>query len=278
MIARPSKVSLRLDAATVEIGRPEEIDETGHQSLEKHIRQLVPWRKGPFRLFGNLIDSEWRSDMKWNRIAPHLGELKNRRVLDVGCNNGYFMFRLIGAGAKEVLGIDPVACFQNQFQLLQHFARIPGIHLESLGIQDMHLFQSNFDLILHLGIIYHHPDPISQLRSLRCALKPGGKIIVETIGIPGDTPVSLTPYRRYANMRNVYFVPTLAATMSWMEKAKFRRIVPLFSVPASCREQRATGHCPPGYKSFVHTLDPRNYHLTREGYPAPLRLAVSAER
>ena len=278
MILRPPEVSLRLDTATVEIGRSEEMGESARQSLEQRIQELMPWRKGPFNIFGIPIDSEWKSDMKWDRISSHLGELDGKKVLDVGCNNGYFMFRLIGAGAKEVLGIDPIECFQNQFLFLQHFAHVPNIHFESLGIGDLDSVENSFDLILHMGIIYHHPNPLQQLKSLRKALKPGGRLIVESLGIPGESSVSLTPHHRYANMRNIYFVPTLNALCNWAEKTKFRRVTPLFSVPSSSQEQRSTDRCPPGHKSFSDSLDPTDSSLTREGYPAPLRIAISAEK
>ena len=271
--------SLNLNTDVVEIGRPEEISPNELPQLENRIRELMPWRKGPFKLFGTLIDSEWKSDMKWNRIAPHLGDLKGKRVLDVGCNNGYFMFRLMGAGAKEVLGIDPIECFHRQFQFLQDYANVPDMEMKSLGIEDLNRFENAFDLVLPLG---NHlpppPHPLGQLQSLRKVLKPGGRLISESIGIPGDTPVALTPRQRYANMRNVHFVPTLSALISWMERAKLRNVTPLFSTAASSREQRATDRCLPGYKSFAGTLDPLNPSLTREGYPAPLRLAVSAEK
>ena len=273
----PSHVSLRLDTAEVEIGQKEEMDESSRQSLEGNIKELMPWRKGPFKLFGIPIDSEWKSDMKWIRIAPHLGNVKGR-VLDVGCNNGYFLFRLIGAGADDVLGIDPIDIFRRQFLLLQHFAKVPGIRYEPWGIADLPRFENDFDLILHMGIIYHHRDPFGQLKNLRRALKPGGRVIIESLGIPGESPISLTPKNRYANMKNIYFVPTLNALCNWAEKAKFRKVTPLFSVPASVEEQRITDRCPPGYKSFSDSLDPDDSTLTKEGYPAPVRLAVSAEK
>ena len=278
MILAPTDVSLQLDTATIEIGRPEEMDESARPSLEQSIQELLPWRKGPFKLFGTPIDSEWKSDLKWDRIAPHLGDIKGKRVLDVGCNNGYYMFRLVGAGAGEVLGIDPIEFFQRQFQLLQHFARIPQIRFEPLGIADLHRFENDFDLILHLGVIYHHPNPIQQLKSLRRALKPGGRLIVESLGIPGDAPVSLTPGERYANMKNIYFVPTLAALANWARKARFRQVTPLFSVPSSTDEQRTTDRCPDGYKSFADALHPNDPSLTKEGHPAPLRMAIAADK
>ena len=46
------------------------------------------------------IDTEWRSDWKWERVLPHLQSLQNRLILDVGCGNGYHCWRMLGAGAK----------------------------------------------------------------------------------------------------------------------------------------------------------------------------------
>ena len=278
MIAPSMGASLRLDGAEVEIGRPEEVDESTRQSLEEHIQNLMPWRKGPFRLFGIPIDSEWKSDMKWGRIASHVGDIEGKRALDVGCNNGYFMFRLAGCGAGNVLGIDPVEHFRNQFQFLQSFARVPNIHFEPWGIADLHRFENDFDLVLYMGIIYHHPDPFGQLKRIRRTLKRGGKLIVESLGIPGESPISLSPHPRYANMKNIHFIPTSSALCNWIEKAGFRGVTPLFSIPSSCEEQRVTDRCPPGYKSFADSLHPDDPGLTREGYPAPIRMAVSAEK
>ncbi len=59
----------------------------------------MPWRKGPFSLYGVNIDTEWRSDWKWDRVLPHLSPLKGRLVLDVGCGGGYHMWRMLGEGA-----------------------------------------------------------------------------------------------------------------------------------------------------------------------------------
>ena len=42
------------------------------RALRDQLQTLQPWRKGPFSLFGVHIDTEWRSDWKWSRVAPHL--------------------------------------------------------------------------------------------------------------------------------------------------------------------------------------------------------------
>ena len=69
------------------------------------LQNLKPWRKGPFNYFGIHVDSEWRSDMKWARISSVLGSLQNKKVLDVGCGNGYYMWRMLDKGASLVLGM-----------------------------------------------------------------------------------------------------------------------------------------------------------------------------
>ena len=79
--------------------------------IETLMRNLMPWRKGPFSLYGVNIDTEWRSDWKWDRVMPHLSDLTGRTILDVGCGSGYHMWRMIGAGAHLAVGIDPTQLF-----------------------------------------------------------------------------------------------------------------------------------------------------------------------
>ncbi|MGR9014551.1 MAG: DUF1698 domain-containing protein, partial [Gammaproteobacteria bacterium] len=98
-----------LDADAVQIGGSDELlDEHGKGDFIRQLKALHPWRKGPYNLFGIHIDTEWRSDWKWNRLKDHIAPLEHRMVLDVGCGNGYHCWRMLGAGAKTVVGIDPM--------------------------------------------------------------------------------------------------------------------------------------------------------------------------
>ena len=85
---RPTAVVLDQDWVT--IGRPDDLSSQESRRLIHVLTQLKPWRKGPFDLFGIRIDSEWNSALKWNRVAPHLAPLADRKVLDVGSSNGYY--------------------------------------------------------------------------------------------------------------------------------------------------------------------------------------------
>ena len=123
---RPSSVDFCADS--VRIGVADDIDAGTRAQIESGLRDLHPWRKGPFEVFGIFIDTEWRSDWKWQRLKDHIQPLTGRTVLDVGCGNGYHCFRMAGAGAKLVIGIDPTLIYVMQFEALQRFAGISNVY------------------------------------------------------------------------------------------------------------------------------------------------------
>ena len=264
----------RINRGRVEIKG--EVSAQQKSELYQHVTQLKNWRKGPFELFGLFIDAEWRSDLKWQRLAERVGPLDGQVVLDIGCNNGYFMYRMQQAGAKCVLGIDPIRHFKYQFEFIQSFARVQGLHYELFGIAELSAFREVFDSIFSLGILYHHPHPLQQLMDIYDALRPGGKLVLETIGLKGDDPSALCPPGRYAQMKNVWFIPTLPTLLHWMKQARFRHIEVIATDWEGVDEQRSTPwSASASYRDFLH---PDNSRLTFEGHPAPLRFIVAGSK
>lgn len=269
---------LSLEDNEIVIGNPSEISQEKLQIIQDICTKLIPWKKGPFKLFGLEIDAEWRSDQKWNRLKNKLGPLENKTILDIGCNNGYYMFKMAQDNPKLVLGIDPVIRCQTQFQLIQHFARVSNLHFEPLGVEHVKYFTDMFDIIFSMGIIYHHRNPILQLQEIHQALRPGGEIILETIGIPGEEPITLFPEDRYAKMRNVWFIPTVTTAINWLKKTKFIDIEVISNSVLTSDEQRLTKWCPPPHQSLSDFLHPEDPSLTIEGYPAPIRFSIKAKK
>jgi len=85
------------------------------ENIRELLLSLAPWRKGPFDVAGITIDSEWRSNMKWARLMDAIAPLEQRRVLDVGCGNGYYARQMQAAGARCVIGVDPALLYVMQF-------------------------------------------------------------------------------------------------------------------------------------------------------------------
>ena len=259
-----------------ELGNREELDPQTRKSLEQSLRALQPWRKGPFCVFGIDIDTEWRSDWKWQRLLPHISSLHNRRVLDVGCGNGYHCWRMLGEGAELVVGIDPSMLFLSQFSAIKGLmANAPEVHLLPLGIEALPSSMQAFDTVFSMGILYHRRSPMEHLQQLREALRSGGELVLETLVIEGDENQVLVPRGRYAKMRNVWFIPSTSALKLWLEKCAFRDVRIVDITATTTGEQRATNWM--SFESLADFLDPGDQTKTIEGYPAPVRAVLLAK-
>ncbi len=241
------------------------------QRIAETLRELIPWRKGPIRVFGTDIDSEWRSDLKWNRLKNGIGSLSGRNVLDVGCGNGYYALRMLGAGARCVIGIDPGLLFVCQFLALKKLANITHAHVLPLRLEDLPADAAIFDTTFSMGVLYHRRDPLQHLRALKSTLRPGGELVLETLVLPGDGKAVLIPDGRYARMRNVWHLPSVAQLQDWLAAAGFAESNLLHVGRTTTAEQRTTEWMP--FESLQEALDPANSAQTVEGLPAPTRAA-----
>jgi len=248
------------------------------EKLVQQLKQLHPWRKGPFNLFDIDIDTEWRSDWKWDRIKPHITPLRDRSVLDVGCGNGYHCWRMLGEKARFVLGIDPSQKFLTQFAIIQKYLGLNNCHLLPLGIEDMpvDMGKNAFDSVFCMGVLYHRKSPIDLLYQLRSLLNSGGELILETLVVDGDENTILVPSSRYAQMRNVWFLPSTQALELWLKKCGFTHIKTIDINQTTLEEQRSTEWMT--FHSLENFLDKNDPNKTLEGYPAPKRATIIAHR
>lgn len=261
---------------TVVIGESREISEQQRAIILENLKAFMPWRKGPFSIFGIDVDAEWRSEKKWQRVQPVLPDLSGKIVADIGCNNGYYMFRMVPSRPRLVLGFEPTVQHYYCFKALQGMAACPGLAIDLLGVEHMPFFASCFDVVFLMGVIYHRPSPVDTLRDILCALKPGGTLIVESQAIPGDFPVALFPADTYAKVPGTYFVPTGPCLCNWMKKAGFTEIELFHSHPMSGAEQRRTEWMT--FESYNDFISPHDPALTVEGYPTPWRIYVKGQK
>lgn len=254
----------------------EAMDAGSADSVWSTARALMPWKKGPFAHQGRVLDAEWDCRQKWQRLAPHLGDLSGKRVLDLGCNNGWYMQKLREAHALEVIGFDPMQLNLLQWRWAQALTPDPQQEFYLLGVEDLPDLPASFDVILSFGVLYHHRSPLQQLIDLRESLVPGGTLYLETIGVPGTESNLLLPPDRYANMPNVWFLPTLPALLTMLERTRFTGIEVLATEWGREKEQRSTEWTTgPSYRDV---LDPKDPTRTIEGLPAPERFLLKAHR
>lgn len=256
--------------------------------LKNLILKLAPWRKGPFELFGLHIDSEWQSNLKWDRLKPHLN-VKGKIILDIGCSNAYYAWRTLGLDAELVVGIDPSILFfcqflaikqalpqnaflansESKFPLQQRIFHLP------VALEDMQKDLPIFDSVFNMGVLYHRQSPIEHLNLIYRKLKKGGDLFLETLVIEGSATQVLVPEGDYAGMSNVWFLPSVEALKIWLKKIGFVNIKVLDLNQTNSEEQRST--------EFMQTLSLQDFltqdlSATKEGLPPPLRLILYAQK
>ena len=270
----PTSVDLNTD--TIRLGTIEDCSEEDRTRLEQGLKELHPWRKGPYNLFGVEVDTEWRSDWKWQRVLPHLSPLQGRAVLDVGCGSGYHCWRMLGEGARLVLGIDPNPHFLAQFHALKRYTEALPVHLLPFKSEQLPGDLQAFDTVFSMGVLYHRRSPLDHLLELKGFLKPGGELVLETLVVPGEAGRVLVPEDRYAQMRNVWFLPTPPELEKWLRRCGFQNVRTVDITTTSPDEQRATPWMT--FQSLTDFLDPNDPQKTIEGYPAPTRATLVATK
>ena len=256
------------------IGKKENLSPQEFDLIVETAKKLIPWRKGPFNIFGLEIDSEWQSNIKYNLIRPYFN-LKDKVVADIGCNNGYYMFRMLEDKPKKLVGFDPSALTLHQFEFINHFLKSDIIY-EMLGVEHLEYYNHKFDFIFMLGVLYHRPDPVGTLKSLARGLNSKGEILIDTFMIDGEEELCLTPNKRYSKIPNIYFIPTISALKNWLSRAGFENIEVIAITRTTSDEQRKTSWS--FDQSLEDFLDKDDSSKTVEGYPAPKRVYMKARK
>lgn len=251
-------------------------NEVQADAVSAGLRQLMPWRKGPFDFFGVNIDTEWRSDWKWQRIAPHISSLSGRSVLDVGCGSGYHCWRMWAEGARTVLGIDPTLLYFFQYLSLKRYVPSVPVWFAPVRLEEMPLDSQAFDTVFSMGVLYHRRSPLDHLAELYSALRPGGELVLETLVVEGDINTVLMPVDRYASMRNVFFLPSTDMLELWLHRSGFVDARTVDVCMTNVAEQHSTEWMT--FQSLPDFLDSSDASRTIEGYPAPRRATVVARR
>jgi len=274
-VLTPGSVELK---EGVRIGAPEDCSDAEQAQLHSALQGLIPWRKGPFELFGVHIDTEWRSDWKWDRLREHIAPLYGRTILDVGCGNGYHCFRMAGEGARLALGVDSQLAYAMQFRMIKQYVPdapvfVLPVTLES-ALEQLPEEPAAFDSVFCMGVLYHRRSPIDHLLQLKSCLRPGGELVLETLVVDGPEGYALTPPDRYSRMANVWFIPSCATLLNWLQRCGFQNARVIDVSTTSVEEQRTTDWM--RFQSLADSLNPTDRTLTVEGLPAPRRAMLLA--
>lgn len=265
----PAEVRLDVEAVTLSA----DVSQDVRDRIRNVLQQFHPWRKGPFDVCGVRVDAEWQSNWKFDRLQPHLA-WQDKTVLDVGCGNGYYGYRMLGQGARFVVGLEPYPLYNAQFAAID--ALLPKLRNHVVPATDAAMLQplQFFDLVVSMGVLYHCRDPLGHLSRLRLAAAPGGQVVMETMVVDGDEQTVLMPASRYAKMRNVWFLPSVLMLERMLLRSGFRSVDVVDITRTTTDEQRSTEWMP--FESLADFLDPADHSRTIEGLPSPQRVIMIA--
>lgn len=266
--------SFDLNNRKIKIGKESDSNKKELEGMKENLQILCPWRKGPFDLFGIDIDTEWQSWMKWDRIKDHLGDIKGKKILDIGSSNGYYMFKLADLDPLMVFGVEPQHSFYFQYLALQKYLNLENVYCLPIKFETLPVMKNYFDTVFCMGILYHRKSPVEMLQEIHKLMEKGGNLIVENLVLESQEGLCLFPESRYAKMRNVFFIPDLKCMQSWLERAGFSNIQCIDVTKTTIEEQRQTDWIQT--ESLIDFFDPKDHNKTFEGYPAPVRAIFTA--
>lgn len=122
---------------------------------------------------------------KWEQIRPHIPEdLNGWRVLDVGCNAGFYSFELAKRGAS-VLAIDMEPLYLEQARwAAKQFGLQDRVEFRQMQVYDLARTNDQFDLVWFMGVFYHLRYPLLALDIL--AQRTRRMMMFQTLSMPGE--------------------------------------------------------------------------------------------
>lgn len=185
------------------------------ETVEANIRRRVllePYWFHRIELFPGFHTPGW-SDAAREKL-PYFGlpaDLSGKRVLDVGCAEGFFSFEAERRGAREVIGIDSFPEGIRRFNLVKEALQSNATSF-LMNVYDLDPSTlGTFDLVLFFGVFYHLKHP--QLALERIFRVCVGEMLFQTFvqdepGIAGPW-AKFCPHGLMSGPNNEHYDPTI---------------------------------------------------------------------
>jgi ubiquinone/menaquinone biosynthesis C-methylase UbiE len=124
---------------------------------------------------------DWFLEQQKDVLA--MARVKGRMVLDAGCGRGRATVAAALAGAAEVVGVDISTQMLDLAREAAETARVADrVSFRQAGLEQLPLEDGTFDIAFLLEILLHLADPVATLGELHRVLRPGGVLMVTTVG------------------------------------------------------------------------------------------------
>ncbi len=127
-------------------------------------------KRSPEEMFDvPVVKKDCEDRLNW--ITKKYGDIKGKRILELGSSSGYLLKKLYSSGAKEVVGVELTENYAEH-------ARKIGFTIFSQPIEDLRL-ANEFDLVVTFHAFEHMIKPKAVLKAVHKALKKDGVFMGE---------------------------------------------------------------------------------------------------
>ena len=136
------------------------------KQVERQVAALGPWfhnmclngvYTAPHHFLGDYPQVKYRHFRE--SIPP---DLSGKRVLDIGCNAGFYSLEMKRRGASRVLGIDTDEKYLCQARFAAEVCEL-DIDFRRMALWDVAALGERFDVVLFMGVLYHLRHPLLAL-------------------------------------------------------------------------------------------------------------------
>ncbi len=183
-----------------------------------------------YELWHSGLNVDVDTDTPWHRLIKSYllpeRDLKNKRVLEIGCGRGGFSCWLASQPdqPKEIVAADFAVTAVQKAEAFASEQELRRIIWQVCDIQAIPHADATFDTVISCETIEHVPRPRVAIRELARVLKPGGRLLVTTPNYLG--PFGL--YRGYLRLMGRRFTEEgqpinnfllLPRTRSWLTES-----------------------------------------------------------
>lgn len=124
------------------------------------------------------FESKERDDyQKPEIVLEYLGDLKNKKIMDIGAGSGYFSLKLADQGA-QVIAADVSDEFQEVIQKRIEDNKLENIELRKIPYDSPNLADNEVDMVLIVNTYHHIENRIDYFSKVKKGIKPEGELVV----------------------------------------------------------------------------------------------------